>query len=115
MRPRHLHILLHSLGLNEDGTGRAYRNHFCTGPESDDYRNCTELVELGFMRKRAPSEMTGGDWLFTVTDDGKMAALASVPPPKPISRGRKRYLAFLRDDCGMTFIEWLKAGGGVEA
>lgn len=40
-------ILRHTLGV---GRGRiGWRNHFCTGPGSDDYADCEALVAAGLM------------------------------------------------------------------
>lgn len=71
---RQLEILRHALGLKSDGSGRAYRHHFVTGPGSDDYNDCTALVECGLMVRRRGNALTGGDDLFLVTDAGRAAA-----------------------------------------
>ncbi len=72
MTPEHLHILRHSLGLKENGKGKAYRNHFCAG--ADDEAKCRELVALGFMVD-ASDVATSKIWtLFMVTDAGKAEA-----------------------------------------
>ena len=68
------HILLHSLGLNYGDN--AYRNHFVTGEGSVDYPHCMALVGKGLMVKRAGNELSGGDDVFFVTEDGKQAAAA---------------------------------------
>jgi hypothetical protein len=81
MSPKQLHIIRHSLGLRDDGTGRQYRNHFVTGPGSDDYADCCALVEAGYMRNRGSSVLTGGDPLFTVTEAGVAAIEATEPQP----------------------------------
>lgn len=67
---RRLRILQHSLGLPGGGAGRIYRNHFVTGPGSDDYADCEALVSIGLMHKRAGNEITGGDPCYTVTEAG---------------------------------------------
>lgn len=74
MSPEQLQILRHSLGLDQAGNGHAYRNHYVTGEGSTDHPVCMELVEGGFMEKRRPSELTGGDDLFILTAFGKAAA-----------------------------------------
>jgi len=72
------HILRHSLGLNY---GREmYRNHFVTGEGSTDYPDCMALVKMGLMTRRAGSELTGGDDVFFVTDEGKKAARRKFAP-----------------------------------
>jgi hypothetical protein len=74
MENEQLGILRHSLGLRENGSGKSYRNHFCTGPGSTDYPHCMALVESGHMIRRNGNALTGGDDLFIVTDAGKAAA-----------------------------------------
>jgi hypothetical protein len=66
---RQAHIIKHALGLTR---GEAeYRNHFVTGPGSSDYSDCMTLVDSGMMLRRPGSELTGGDYLFVVTDKGR--------------------------------------------
>ncbi len=67
---RWLHILCHSLGLDQYGEGKQYRNHFCTGPGSTDFDDCQSLVELGMMTSRPGNEISGGDTIFSVTQKG---------------------------------------------
>lgn len=69
-----LAILRHSLGLSEDGQGRAYRNHYVTGPGGSDYDDCIALVEAGFMTRHDGSPLSGGDPIFVVTKQGKEVA-----------------------------------------
>ena len=65
-----LRILQHSLGVDKYGKGRQYRNHFCTGPGSDDYEECQALVAAGLMSERNGSELSGGASIFCVTESG---------------------------------------------
>lgn len=108
MNPKQLHILQHSLGLDDYGRGRAYRNHFATGTESDDYADCLALVEAGLMQGHGRQGIGGGMFGFTVTDAGKAAIREHSPKPPKVSRSRARYLQFLDADCDCTFGEWLK-------
>ncbi len=110
-----LHVLQHSLGRNEYGKsprGREdYRNHYCASEGHHSFAACREAVALGLMLERAPSDISGGDHVFTVTDAGR-AYIAEHSPPEPKrSRGQDRYRRYLAADCGMSFIEWLRAGG----
>ena len=66
------HVIDHSLGYPKRGR-KPYRNHFCTGEGSDDWETCQALCARGLMVSRKPSELTGGDTLFIVTDAGKAA------------------------------------------
>jgi hypothetical protein len=74
LRSRRTLILRHALGTGDNGRGRAYRNHFVTGPGSDDYDDCEALVAAGLMRKFNGNPLTGGDPCYVVTDEGKAAA-----------------------------------------
>ena len=109
-----LHILQHALGRNEYGKNpnrRAdYRNHFCTGEGSADFALCRDAVAAGLMREHAPREISGGDYIFVVTDAGK-AYIAKHSPPEPKrSRGQERYRRFIDADSGLSFGEWLVRG-----
>jgi hypothetical protein len=71
-----LDILRHSLGLKPDGSGQAYRNHFCipVAAEDADARTVKELVGAGLMREGVL--INGGqDRYYHVTDAGKEVAL----------------------------------------
>lgn len=103
---RNLQILRHSLGLDYEGRGRQYRNHFCAGGK--DLQSCEELVASGHMvRLHVNALLTGGDPAFGVTEMGKAEAIKGV---KPLSRSKRRYLAYVRSNCDMSFGEWLKGG-----
>lgn len=65
-------ILRHALGIEQ--ARREYRNHFVTGPGSDDYADCESLVAAGLMIKRAGSVLSGGDPIYLVTDAGRAVA-----------------------------------------
>lgn len=115
-----LHILQHALGRDEFGRrprGRDddYRNHYCIGPRVDGFDLCQQAVAEGLMREHAPREISGDDYIFTVTDAGRAYIDANSPKPPKVSRSRARYLAFIDADCGLTFGEWLKATTGAEA
>lgn len=105
----HLHILQHSLGLDQYGQGRQYRNHFVTGPETDNYPACRALVEAGLMYERTGNALTGGDPCFAVTLAGiEFVALNSPKPPK-VSRSRARYLRFLEfGDSFSSFLDFCR-------
>jgi hypothetical protein len=107
-----LHILQHSLGVDQFGQGEQYRNHFVTGEGSDDHPHCMALVERGLMQRRAGSQLTGEMDLFLVTEVGKAFMAANSPtPPKP-TRSQRRYRAWLDADCNMTFFEYIRATQG---
>lgn len=108
MDAKQLHILQHSLGLDEYGRGNPYRNHFVTGEGSKDHADCVALVDLGFMTRRSGSALSGGDDVFTVTEAGRAAVVARSPAPPKVSPGKQRYLDWLAYDSGISFIEYLK-------
>jgi len=103
-----LHILQHSLGVDKHGQGNQYRNHFCTGPGSDDFAECNQLVALGMMKDHGPSATAGGMHYFQVTAKGIDAVALQSPPPPKLSRGQLRYREFLRSELNMRFGDWLK-------
>jgi hypothetical protein len=69
-----LHVLRHALGIGEAGTGHEHRNHFVTGAGSADHVLCTGLVAAGMMLRRAGNTLSGGEDVFTVTTNGRVAA-----------------------------------------
>lgn len=112
-----LHILQHSLGLDQYGEGRQYRNHFVTGPGSDDFDDCTVLVGMGLMKRHSPSALTGGDYCFTVTPAGVDYVALNSParPPAPkLTRSQKRYQEYIDSEYGGTFAEWLGISTKIE-
>jgi hypothetical protein len=106
-----LSILQHSLGLNQYGEGTPFRNHFVTGPGSDNYAHCLALVEQGLMIKRAmPAALTGGADCFSVTEDGRLYVATASPkrPPEPKrTRSQARYQEYLHSEVCESFAEWL--------
>jgi hypothetical protein len=64
-------IIRHALGLAR--SSREYRNHFVTGPGSDDYDYCEALVAKGWMSRHEGSALSGGDPVYSVTDAGREA------------------------------------------
>ena len=68
-----LHVLRHSLGLTR--SRESYRHYYCAGPGAHSFATCEALVEKGLMTrsKNRLNEMSE-DYIFQVTDTGKMAA-----------------------------------------
>jgi hypothetical protein len=71
-------ILRHALGVGRGQIDRwgkqrsaGWRNHFVTGPGSDDYADCEALVAAGLMTKRGGGPLSGGDPVYRVTDAGE--------------------------------------------
>lgn len=108
MDSKHLHILQHSLGLDQYGRGTFYRNHFVTGEGSKDHADCMALVEIGYMGVRKSHPLAGGDDGFWVTEAGKRAVREHSPSPPKLTRDQQRYQDWLRYDGSMSFIDYLK-------
>ncbi len=100
-----LHILRHSLGLDQNGHGREYRNYYCTGPDCDGYKELVTLAEIGLVEL---GRIDGNNHFYFLTEAGKTEARKGVVYPK-LTRSQKRYQDFRDADGGMKFKEWLKA------
>lgn len=72
----------HALGLpNRKHT--TYRNHFVTGPGSNDYSEWMAMVAQGDAMHGAGSALTGGDDVFWLT---KQAARLCLKPNEHLDR-----------------------------
>jgi len=111
---RQLHILQHSLGVDQHGQGKQYRSHFVTGADSDDHPDCMALFEAELMRRRANVEMYGGMDAFFFTDEGRAFVAANSPPPPKLTRSQRRYQAWLDADCSLSFIDYCRRAGAGE-
>lgn len=104
-----LHILQHSLGVDQYGQGEQYRNHFATGPGGKDFLKCQQLTELGFMKDLGKRKLWGDMHCFVVTPKGADAVAAESPPPPKISRSKARYKRFLEyGDMFDSFIDFCR-------
>ena len=86
MRDPKLHILQHSLGLDDYGRGTEYRNRFVTGPRTVDFPLCEELVAAGLMDVGLAPEWVGGDSVYYVTDAGRQFVRDHSPNPPKLTR-----------------------------
>lgn len=103
-----LDILCHSLGLDDHGRGRDYRNHYVTGPGSGDFGLCQAMTVEGLMTDHGTSPLYGGDTCFTVTEAGRQYVREHAPPPPPkLTRSQRRYQRYIDADSGLEFREWL--------
>ena len=109
-----LHILQHSLGVDQYGRGNQYRRHFVTGEGSIDHPVCMALVDAGLMTRCASSPMTGGDDGFLVTDAGRAWMAENSPAPPKLTRSQQRYQDYLNADCGLSFIEYCRRATPLE-
>lgn len=106
-----LHIIQHSLGLDQYGRGKEYRNHFVTGPGSKDFSDCEALVEAACMTVRRDNGLSGGpgNHCYTVTDWGRLKMQEQSPEPPRLSRAKARWSEYQQDaDCFNGFHHWLK-------
>lgn len=104
MSPEHLHILQHTLGVdqygrsshrpNSDDFHGCYRNRFITDPTCPDGQQCQQLVTLGYMSDYGPQRLAGGMHCYTVTDEGYDAMRAASPHPPKLTRSQRTYQAF---------------------
>lgn len=104
-----LHIIQHSLGVDQYGQGKQYRNHFVTGEGSIDHPICMDLVERGLMVCRPGTPLTGEMDLFHVTDAGKQWMADNSPSPPKLSRSQRRYRAYLDADTSLSFIDYCRS------
>lgn len=107
-----LQVLQHALGRDEYGRSRGgrpdYRNHFCAGEGSADFAACREAVALELMVERAPNALSGGDYVFFVTDAGKAYVAGHSHAAPKLSSGQRRYRRYLEADTCLSFGEWLR-------
>jgi hypothetical protein len=113
LTPTQLHILQHSLGLDQYGRGREYRNHFVTGPGSHDFADCEALVDGLCMTVRRNLPLAGGSGnnCYTVTDWGRMKMHEQSPSPPKLSKAKKRYHEWMASgECypDWNFSDWLR-------
>lgn len=74
-----LTVMKHARGWDRG----AFRNHFVIGPGSTEWPVVQGLCGRGLMKQtRAPSELTGGDSSFSVTERGDAAITAYCGPPR---------------------------------
>lgn len=105
-----LHILQHTLGLDEYGQGRQYRNHYVAGPGHHSYSDLLELVALGYMAEHPATAISGGDPWFSVTRAGTEAVVlfSPAPPPEPkLTRAQKRYRDYWHGEYADDFAWFL--------
>lgn len=105
-----LHLLQHSLGVDQYGRGDQYRSHFVTGEGSDDHPTCVAAVTAGLMEcRRARYEPYGGMDVFVVTDAGRAYVAEHSPPAPKLTRSQRSYQDWLDADSSLSFIDWLKS------
>lgn len=108
-----LGILQHTLGLDEFGEGRKYRNHFVSGNGSEDDLKCREAVRLGLMKsitENISEVMRGqGSSVYKVTRDGENYISEHSKKKPKVSKSKQRYKRFLEyGDMFDSFRDFLK-------
>jgi hypothetical protein len=111
LNKQQLHILQHTLGLNEygehQGKAEGYRNHFCADEGHSSWGDLITLVDAGYMIKRYPCAVTNC-W-FSVTELGREAVKKESPKPPKISKSKARYLRYLEMSDGFdSFIDFCR-------
>lgn len=107
--PNQLHILRHSLGLDDQGRGKEYRNHYCADVGHRGWDDLMILCQLGLMEDHGVVPMWGGSHGLSVTDKGRSEAIRGVKPVV-LSRSKRRYRNFraMCEVCpDLTFREFL--------
>jgi len=130
MNPELLHILQHSLGLDQYGQPPegyrgcsddefpgCYRNRFVTDPASPDGLKCEQLVADGLMAR--PTRQPGfiGDMVnYFVTQAGYESVRRESPRPPKVSKAKRRWRAYWswREAYQCSFIEYLQWPGRAE-
>jgi hypothetical protein len=74
MTERQILLGRHALGL-PNRSRKSYRNHFVAGVSHDDYGEWMKMVEEGNAFRGNGSELSGGDFVFRMTNDGALACL----------------------------------------
>jgi len=102
-----LGLIHHALGLSDPyRTAPPYRNHFVAGEGHSDNEGLARLVAAGLMTRRS-HPLSGGDFLYTVTDKGINLGMKTRPAISSKKRRYRRFLSLL--DCcpELTFREFL--------
>ena len=110
-----LHVLQHTLGLNQYGQGAGHRNHFVTSEGTTEWPVCIAAVADGLMTQTKGNALTGGSDVFRVTPTGMTWVQQHSPKAPKLTRSQQAYRDYLAADTGLSFGEWLKARGAVGA
>lgn len=109
-------VLQHSLGLNEFGEGKQYRNHFVAGGQN--LLLCRSAVASGFMKEHPATELSGGSPWFSVTPAGIEHVAANSPkrpPERKLTRSQQRYRRYREyGDMFNSFLEFCRWDGEPE-
>ena len=101
-----LAILQHAIGADHFGQVRGARNFFGTEAKSADGVVCQELVAMGLMTDCGTVAWAECETVYRVTEAGRAAVKQHSQRPT-MTRSQRRYQAYLDEDSGLTFTEWL--------
>lgn len=107
LTPEQLHVLQHSLGVDEYGRGNRYRNRYLTDTDSSDGKIIKSLIALDFMASHGPQTLAGGMHYYYVTPLGERAMTEQSPKPPQLTRSQRRYRAYLELEFNHSFIDFL--------
>lgn len=103
---KQLHILRHTIGLDQKGKGTEYRNYYCAQVSDPE---CEALCELGLMQRRRKIN-DDQDQYYHVTEAGRiMAQPRESEREKPLTKSQLRYRHYLHSELNMSFKEYLKS------
>ncbi len=105
MNGEQLEILRHALGCDEYGLPSWKRNYY----HADSDANLSALVDAGMMVDHGFQQISKMHY-YTVTDKGTVFVTSNAKPRPKLSRSKKRYMAWLNADIGISFGEWIKCG-----
>lgn len=111
LTPSQLHIIQHSLGLDQYGRGREYRNSFVAPKDGNDWNDLQALVTGSCMVYHGPQKIFGEMHGFQVTDWGRQKMHEQSPEPPKVSKSKQRYHEWMAvGECypDWNFIDWLK-------
>lgn len=106
---KQLEILQHSLGVDQYGQSRQYRNYFFTDEGCSDHSHCMANVQAGLMTHRTGNALSGGSDIFYVTQIGIDFVAKNSPKPPKISKSKQRYDRYLEYGDGFdSFIAYCR-------
>lgn len=111
LTPSQLHILLHTLGLEDPTRVDSSRNHYVTGDPIE--ADILALVAAGLMEERPrPGFLADDDRVFVATLAGIRMAKSQRPKPPKLTRSQERFERFRRwsdvtpDGTFRDFLRW---------
>jgi len=105
----HYPLLHHTLGITDPEQIDSYRNYFEASDGHHDLPGLLALCEAGLMIEgKSPSFCHQDSRTFYVTQEGRAVAFETRPKPPKLTRGQRRYKAYLKSESDEKFGDWLK-------